>query len=203
MDMIVIGGGIIGLIIEGAILLGIIVFCISLKKQSDDARRRKMQMMHTRNQGNNTTTNLQQTQQVNGETLSQQAVQEAPQSMTQEAAQQVEQETTQQTKATSGKARILLATGGQYAGARFRIDAPITMGSDRQQCHIIFGADVLEVCGVHCEVASENGVVYLTDKGASYSTLVNEERMLRANETIELQVGDSFRIGANETFRIE
>ena len=103
----------------------------------------------------------------------------------------------------SSVTRILVATGGQYGGARFKIETPITIGSDRQQCNILFGADVPEICSVHCEITCENGVVHLTDKGASFSTMVNEERILRANESIELNIGDSFRIGTHETFIIE
>ena len=99
--------------------------------------------------------------------------------------------------------RKILATGGQYEGAQFTIDAPIIMGISPKQCHIVFEPETPEVNEVHCEVKCEKGIVYLKDIGASYGTLVNEERILRTNEMIELQVGDTFRLGKYETFIIK
>lgn len=99
--------------------------------------------------------------------------------------------------------KTLLAIGGQYNDAQFPLDMPIVMGREAGRCNIVFAADTKGVSKVHCEIKSENGRVFLTDLGSTYGTLVNGERQLRANETVELQTGDRFRIGKNEAFMVK
>ena len=97
----------------------------------------------------------------------------------------------------------IVGTGGQYERAQFDITSPVLFGREKSQCQVVFEANTPEVSRIHCEVKVENGTVYLTDKGSTYGTLVNEERMLRGNETIELREGDSFRLGKYERFIIQ
>ena len=99
--------------------------------------------------------------------------------------------------------KTLLAISGQYNDAQFPLDMPIVMGREAGRCNIVFATDTKGVSKVHCEIKSENGRVYLTDLGSTYGTLVNGEKQLRANETVELQMGDRFRIGKNETFMVK
>lgn len=99
--------------------------------------------------------------------------------------------------------KTLLAISGQYNDAQFPLDMPIVMGREAGRCNIVFAADTKGVSKVHCEIKTENGRVFLTDLGSTYGTLVNGERQLRANETVELQTGDRFRIGKNETFMVK
>lgn len=99
--------------------------------------------------------------------------------------------------------KSLLAIGGQYNDAQFPLDMPIVMGREAGRCNIVFAADTKGVSKVHCEIKCESGRIYLKDLGSTYGTLVNGERQLRANEIVELQVGDRFRIGKNETFMVK
>lgn len=99
--------------------------------------------------------------------------------------------------------KSLLAIGGQYNDAQFPLDMPIVMGREAGRCNIVFAADTKGVSKLHCEVKCEYGRVYLTDLGSTYGTLVNGEKQLRANETVELQTGDRFRIGKYETFMVK
>ena len=98
--------------------------------------------------------------------------------------------------------RSLLAIGGQYNDAQFPLDMPIVMGREATRCNIVFAMDTKGVSKVHCEVKCECGRVYLTDLGSTYGTLINEEKQIGANETVELQPGDIFRIGKQETYKL-
>jgi uncharacterized RDD family membrane protein YckC len=96
--------------------------------------------------------------------------------------------------------RKLMCISGQYNDAEFPLDMPVIMGRDSSGCNVIFDNKTEGVSRLHCSVRVEESKVYLQDLGSTYGTIVNDSTALRANETVELQAGDRFKIGKNEIF---
>lgn len=109
----------------------------------------------------------------------------------------------EKTVAPSMMAKKLVCVGGQYQGAEFPIDAPITMGRDSAACDLIFDNETKGVSKVHCKLEMKNGKLLLADMGSTYGTVVNNSKQLVARDEIELRAGDRFRIGKLEEFVIQ
>jgi len=94
----------------------------------------------------------------------------------------------------------LLGIAGEYEGGTFSLnEGPIMLGRDRSQCNLVINRKPSRVSGVHCQVYTENGRVYLQDV-SRHGTTVNEHdikhriKELKPNDTLNLQGEEVFQI---------
>ena len=93
----------------------------------------------------------------------------------------------------------LMCVRGHFAGTTFPIGTSVTLGRDPVHCQIIFPRDINGISGRHCEVTVQGASAVLTDKGSSFGTFVAGNRKLNPQESVQLNVGDSFYLADSQT----
>ena len=94
---------------------------------------------------------------------------------------------------------ILVCLGGRFEGKRFYLSQIISIGRNPNWCELVIPKDVgLGICGRHCCLLSDNTRLWL--KNVEYSTTLygpslEERRMLKVNEVVELHPGDMIWLG--------
>lgn len=94
----------------------------------------------------------------------------------------------------------LRGISGMFAGNDFPLGSGrLVIGRDPKVCNIVYTSNTPGISGVHCEVAVNDGVITLCDRGSSYGTFLNGAK-LEVGRRYTLRNGDRFYLAskANE-----
>lgn len=96
---------------------------------------------------------------------------------------------------------LLGIAGEEYEGIRFPLnDGPIVLGRNPKECNLVIqNHDHSRVSGVHCQVYTENGRVYLEDL-SRHGTTVNEHNIKHKKK--ELALNDILNLQGEAVFQI-
>lgn len=86
---------------------------------------------------------------------------------------------------------------GMFANNSFTITGSLIMGRSRARCHLVYPQNTPGVSNVHCELRLVNGILYLMDRGSSYGTFVNGQK-LSPNQPYQLHNGEVFYLAAQQ-----
>lgn len=86
---------------------------------------------------------------------------------------------------------------GVFAGQRFAVTGQVRMGRDPARCDFVYPAGTQGVSGLHCVLLWQDGKLYLQDLGSTYGTFLGTGQRLAPQQTVILQVGDSFSLGSD------
>lgn len=94
---------------------------------------------------------------------------------------------------------MLVCLGGRYEGKRFYLRDHVKIGRDRQWSHLVYSKDELaSIGGRHCILVSDNTQLWMkncTTNTTLYGPSLEERRMLKIDETVELHPGDMIWLG--------
>lgn len=86
---------------------------------------------------------------------------------------------------------------GEHTNANFQISNSLVMGSDPNQCQIVFQPTTQGISGVHCQIQRHSSGLQLIDNGSLNGTFLNGTK-LSPNIPVNLKPGDSFYLGSNQ-----
>jgi len=103
---------------------------------------------------------------------------------------------------------ILVCMGGRYEGKRFYLRDHVTIGRDPQWSYLVYSKDEgANIAGRHCILLCDKTQLWLKNCEISttlYGPSLEERRMLKINEVVELHPGDMIWLGNGKNwFQIE
>ncbi len=92
----------------------------------------------------------------------------------------------------------IVGIAGPMLNKRFDINKEIIIGRDPGKCIAAFPLDTPGVSGVHCEVFTHNGGVFLKDLNSTYGTFLSNGTKLTPNTPVKINHADKFYLGGED-----